>query len=133
MENKKPKTQPRLVVPQESPSPDPSEGTRISEAPIANMASAALVRRGVPAPVADELSSDLATVFGKAAAKVPSWVIYLAVTFGAPALYAFYETWKSVEALPPRVAVIEGEVKEVRDELREIKALLQGPTSRPRY
>jgi hypothetical protein len=144
--DKKPKTQPRLVVPQESPSPEENSVATVYQEPardfdprkanqvlLSDLINPALLKRGVPAPVAAELSNDLAGVIGKAASKVPSWVIYLAVSFGAPALYAFYETWQSVEALPPRVANVEKIQEEQGKQLDRIEALLQGSTSRPRY
>lgn len=141
--NKKPQTQPRLVVPQEAPSPE--EGTayrepardfdprKANQVALTELVDQALVKRGVPAPVSAELSGDLAVVLGRAASKVPPWVIYAVITFIGPALLAFYGTWRSIEALPPRVDAIEAKQEAQGKQLDRIEALLQGPTSRPRY
>jgi hypothetical protein len=145
-EIKRPKTQPRpQSLPQPSPSPEESLAAapyreagsfapaKLNQVALTDLVDQALIKRGVPAPVASEVSGEMMAVVAKAASKVPAWVVYLAITFLGPALLAFYGTWKAIQALPPRVDTLERVQKEQGAQLNRIEALLQGPTSRPRY
>ncbi len=143
MSETKTKTGPHLVTPQSSPSPEegtayreeaaPFDPRKANQAALSNLVGAALTRKGVPAPVASEVTQELLPVILKAASKVPPWVLYFAIFFGVPALTAFYATWQSIEALPPRVEKLEETQAKQGAQLDRIEALLQGPTSRPRF
>lgn len=128
----RPKTGPHLAAAPQ-PSPSPEETPAVPQEDLAAIVGEVLRKRGVPQVVASELSHDLVTVIAKSAAKVPAWVLYALITFGLPALMTFYGTYQAITALPPRVDSLEAKQEEQGKQLDRIEALLQGPSSRPRY
>ena len=67
---------------------------------VAALIETALAAKGITT------TGDMDAAIKKAAAKVPSWVIYLAVLLGGPSLGAFYVTAQSIYHLPDKVEVI---------------------------
>lgn len=99
---------------------------------LASIVEDVLRSRGIPAPLAAPMAHDVQDLIKTAAKTVPSWVIYAGLLFGGPGLGALYTTAKSVWGLPERVAAIEQTQADQGKVLDEIKALLTGPTSKPK-